>query len=116
MNSVLDELSWRGLLVQSTGRAALEDTLAQGPLGLYCGFDPTAASLHVGHLTQVLTMRRLQMAGNLPFALVGGATGLIGDPRMSGERVLNDSDLVATWVESLRGQISRFLDPEAPTA
>ena len=82
------------------------------PVSLYCGFDPTAASLHVGHLTQVLTMRRLQLAGHHPYALVGGATGLIGDPRMSGERVLNDAEIVSTWVESLRGQISRFLDLE----
>ncbi|AXK45602.1 tyrosine--tRNA ligase [Brachybacterium saurashtrense] len=112
MHSVLDELAWRGLVVQTTGREALGSALADGPISLYCGFDPTAASLHVGHLTQVLTMRRLQLAGHHPYALVGGATGLIGDPRMSGERVLNDADLVGTWVESLRGQISRFLDLE----
>ncbi|MGP9683727.1 MULTISPECIES: tyrosine--tRNA ligase [unclassified Brachybacterium] len=110
MHSVLDELAWRGLVVQTTGREALGSALADGPISLYCGFDPTAASLHVGHLTQVLTMRRLQLAGHHPYALVGGATGLIGDPRMSGERVLNDAELVRTWVDSLRGQISRFLD------
>jgi len=110
MHSVLDELAWRGLVVQTTGRDALGSALADGPISLYCGFDPTAASLHVGHLTQVLTMRRLQLAGHHPYALVGGATGLIGDPRMSGERVLNDAELVGTWVDSLRGQISRFLD------
>ena len=112
MHSVLDELAWRGLVVQTTGREALGSALADGPISLYCGFDPTAASLHVGHLTQVLTMRRLQLAGHHPYALVGGATGLIGDPRMSGERVLNDAEIVSTWVESLRGQISRFLDLE----
>lgn len=112
MHSVLDELAWRGLVVQTTGREALGSALADGPISLYCGFDPTAASLHVGHLTQVLTMRRLQLAGHRPYALVGGATGLIGDPRMSGERVLNDAEIVSTWVESLRGQISRFLDLE----
>ena len=112
MHSVQDELAWRGLVVQTTGREALGSALADGPVSLYCGFDPTAASLHVGHLTQVLTMRRLQLAGHHPYALVGGATGLIGDPRMSGERVLNDSEIVATWVESLRDQISRFLDLE----
>ncbi|WP_114854681.1 tyrosine--tRNA ligase [Brachybacterium sp. YJGR34] len=116
MHSVLDELAWRGLVVQTTGREALGSALADGPLSLYCGFDPTAASLHVGHLTQVLTMRRLQLAGHHPYALVGGATGLIGDPRMSGERVLNDGEIVATWVESLRGQISRFLDLEGEFA
>jgi tyrosyl-tRNA synthetase len=112
MHSVLDELAWRGLVVQTTGREALGSALADGPISLYCGFDPTAASLHVGHLTQVLTMRRLQLAGHHPYALVGGATGLIGDPRMSGERVLNDAEIVSTWVESLRDQISRFLDLE----
>ena len=116
MHSVLDELAWRGLVVQTTGREALGSALADGPVSLYCGFDPTASSLHVGHLTQVLTMRRLQLAGHHPYALVGGATGLIGDPRMSGERVLNDSELVATWVDSLRGQISRFLDLEGEFA
>ena len=116
MHSVLDELAWRGLVVQTTGREALGSALADGPISLYCGFDPTAASLHVGHLTQVLTMRRLQLAGHHPYALVGGATGLIGDPRMSGERVLNDAEIVSTWVESLRGQISRFLDLEGEHA
>ncbi|ASK64996.1 tyrosine--tRNA ligase [Brachybacterium avium] len=116
MHSVLDELAWRGLVVQTTGREALGSALADGPVSLYCGFDPTAASLHVGHLTQVLTMRRLQLAGHHPYALVGGATGLIGDPRMSGERVLNDSEIVGRWVDSLRGQISRFLDLEGEFA
>ncbi|MGO1259774.1 MAG: tyrosine--tRNA ligase [Brachybacterium sp.] len=116
MHSVLDELAWRGLVVQTTGREALGSALADGPVSLYCGFDPTASSLHVGHLTQVLTMRRLQLAGHHPYALVGGATGLIGDPRMSGERVLNDAEIVATWVDSLRGQISRFLDLEGEFA
>lgn len=112
MSTVLDELAWRGLVVQTTGREALGRALADGPISLYCGFDPTAASLHVGHLTQVLTMRRFQLAGHKPVALVGGATGLIGDPRMSGERVLNDESVVAGWVDALRGQISRFLDLE----
>ena len=116
MHSVLDELAWRGLVVQTTGRDALGSALADGPVSLYCGFDPTAASLHVGHLTQVLTMRRLQLSGHHPYALVGGATGLIGDPRMSGERVLNDAEIVGQWVESLRGQISRFLDLEGEYA
>ncbi|MGP5306655.1 tyrosine--tRNA ligase [Brachybacterium alimentarium] len=110
MQTVLDELAWRGLVVQTTGREALGSALADGPISLYCGFDPTAASLHVGHLTQVLTMRRFQLAGHKPYALVGGATGLIGDPRMSGERVLNDESVVAGWVGTLRDQISRFLD------
>jgi tyrosyl-tRNA synthetase len=115
MQTILDELTWRGLVVQTSGREALRTALADGPISLYCGFDPTAASLHVGHLTQVLTMRRFQLAGHRPYALVGGATGLIGDPRMSGERVLNDESVVAGWVDSLRGQISRFLDLEGPS-
>jgi tyrosyl-tRNA synthetase len=110
MQTILDELAWRGLVVQTTGREALGSALSDGPVSLYCGFDPTAASLHVGHLTQVLTMRRFQLAGHRPIALVGGATGLIGDPRMSGERVLNDESIVGGWVENLRDQISTFLD------
>lgn len=112
MANIVDELEWRGLLVNSSGRDALAESAAKGPLSLYCGFDPTAASLHVGHLTQVLTMRRFQLAGHKPYALVGGATGLIGDPRMSGERVLNSEDVVAGWVESLKSQIQPFLDTE----
>lgn len=110
MQTILDELDWRGLVVQTTGREALATALGDGPVSLYCGFDPTASSLHVGHLTQVLTMRRFQLAGHRPFALVGGATGLIGDPRMSGERVLNDESVVEGWVVSLRDQISRLVD------
>ena len=82
----------------------------------YCGFDPTAPSLHIGNLVQLLTMRRLQQAGNLPLALVGGATGLIGDPRMSGERVLNDRDTVAHWGDRLRGQVEGYLDFDGPQA
>ncbi|WP_106507205.1 tyrosine--tRNA ligase [Brachybacterium timonense] len=112
MTTVWEDLNQRGLVVQTTGPEALGKALAQGPVSLYCGFDPTAGSLHVGHLTQVLTMRRFQLGGHKPYALVGGATGLIGDPRMSGERVLNDESVVAGWVESLREQISRFLDPD----
>lgn len=112
MASILDDLEQRGLVVQTTGREALGTALADGPVSLYCGFDPTASSLHVGHLTQVLTMRRFQLAGHKPFALVGGATGLIGDPRMTGERVLNDESVVEGWVVNLRDQISRLVDLE----
>jgi tyrosyl-tRNA synthetase len=107
---VLDELQWRGLVALSTDEAALRGALAAGPVTYYCGFDPTAPSLHMGNLVQLLTMRRLQEAGNDPLALVGGATGLIGDPRMSGERVLNDRETVAGWVDLLRAQVERFLD------
>ncbi|SLM88915.1 tyrosine--tRNA ligase [Brachybacterium nesterenkovii] len=112
MQTILDELDWRGLVVQTTGREALGTALADGPVSLYCGFDPTASSLHVGHLTQVLTMRRFQLAGHKPFAVVGGATGLIGDPRMSGERVLNDESVVEGWVVNLRDQIAKLVDLE----
>lgn len=115
MQTILDELAWRGLVVQTTGREELGRALADGPISLYCGFDPTAGSLHVGHLTQVLTMRRFQLAGHKPYAVVGGATGLIGDPRMSGERVLNDESVVAGWVDDLRGQIAALLDLDGPS-
>lgn len=107
---IFDELSWRGLVAQTTGADALRDHLAQGPVTLYCGFDPTAASLHHGHLVQLLLLRHLQRAGHRVVALVGGATGLIGDPRMSGERVLNNAATVATWTQRLRKQVETFLD------
>jgi tyrosyl-tRNA synthetase len=110
--SVLDELEARGLVAQSTGLDALARALADGPVTYYCGFDPTAASLHIGHLVQLLTMKRLQLAGHRPIGLVGGATGMIGDPRMSGERVLNTPEVVAGWTERIRAQVQRFLDFE----
>lgn len=113
---VLDELQWRGLIALSTDEDALRAALAAGPLTYYCGFDPTAPSLHMGNLVQLLTMRRLQEAGNDPLALVGGATGLIGDPRMSGERVLNDRETVAGWVDRIRVQVERYLDFSGPHA
>jgi tyrosyl-tRNA synthetase len=107
---ILDELRARGLLAQSTDEASLREALSSGPVTFYCGFDPTAPSLHHGHLVQLVLMRHLQLAGHRPIALVGGATGLIGDPRMSGERTLNDKATVAQWSERLQGQIGRFLD------
>lgn len=110
MTNVLDELTWRGLISQTTDMDALREALDGGPVTYYCGFDPTAPSLHHGHLVQLLLLRHLQLAGHSPIALVGGATGLIGDPRMSGERVLNSREVVGEWVERLRSQISRFLD------
>jgi tyrosyl-tRNA synthetase len=113
---VLEELRWRGLLAISTDEAALASAFASGPVIYYCGFDPTAPSLHMGNLVQLITMRRLQDAGHRPIALVGGATGLIGDPKMSGERVLNDRETVAAWVERIRVQVQRFLDFEGPAA
>jgi tyrosyl-tRNA synthetase len=110
--NALDELAWRGLVALSTDEEALRAALAAGPVTYYCGFDPTAPSLHMGNLVQLLTMRRLQLFGHRPLALVGGATGLIGDPKMSGERVLNSRDTVAEWVENLRGQVARLLSFE----
>ncbi|MCL2467849.1 MAG: tyrosine--tRNA ligase [Micrococcales bacterium] len=116
MTEILDELVWRGLVSQSTDRDALGAELAAGPVSLYCGFDPTAPSLHIGNLVQLLTMRRLQDAGHKPFALVGGATGLVGDPKMTGERTLNDPDVVAGWSERIRDQIGPLLRFDGPNA
>ncbi|MFE2912599.1 tyrosine--tRNA ligase [Kitasatospora indigofera] len=116
MTDIVDELRWRGLIALSTDEDALRKAFADGPVTFYCGFDPTAPSLHLGNLVQILTMRRIQQAGNLPLGLVGGATGLIGDPKPTAERVLNDPETVAAWVDRLRGQISRFLDFEGEYA
>ncbi|MFE4669158.1 tyrosine--tRNA ligase [Streptomyces sp. NPDC056716] len=116
MTDIVDELKWRGLFAQSTDEDALRKALADGPVTFYCGFDPTAASLHVGHLVQVLTMRRLQHAGLRPLALVGGATGQIGDPRPTAERTLNAPETVAAWVARLRSQIEPFLSFEGENA
>ena len=110
MTHILDELAWRGLLAQTTDEQALREALSAGPVTVYCGFDPTAPSLHHGNLVQLVLLRHLQLAGHRVVALVGGATGMIGDPRMSGERVLNSPDTVAAWGERLRGQISAILD------
>ncbi|MGY1836831.1 tyrosine--tRNA ligase [Blastococcus sp. SYSU DS0510] len=109
-HGVIDELHRRGLIAQSTDEAALRAHLAEGPVTYYCGFDPTAESLHVGHLVQFMVLRALQRAGHRPVVLVGGATGLIGDPRPSAERQLNDPSVVAGWVESIRRQVAPFLD------
>lgn len=110
MNEVLEELSWRGLIAQHTDIEALSAALDEGPVTFYCGFDPTAASLHHGHLVAVKVMRHLQMAGHHPLALVGGATGLIGDPRAKGERTLNTKDTVKEWGASLQAQLESLLD------
>jgi tyrosyl-tRNA synthetase len=114
--TVLDELRWRGLVALSTDEEAMRAAFAAGPVTYYCGFDPTAPSLHIGNLVQILVLRRLQLAGHLPLALVGGATGLIGDPRPSAERTLNERDVVAGWVERIRRQIEPLLDFEGPCA
>ncbi len=116
MTDVIDELQWRGLLQNSTDLAELRAHLAAGPVTFYSGFDPTAPSLQVGNLVQVLTARRLQQAGHKPLLLVGGATGLIGDPKDDGERSLNDSDVVAEWVQRIRRQVEPFFEFEGPGA
>jgi tyrosyl-tRNA synthetase len=107
---ILDELTWRGLIAQSTDPDALRKELDAGPLTLYVGFDPTAPSLHLGNLVQILTVARFQRAGHRPLGLVGGATGLIGDPKPSAERTLNSPEVVAGWVDRIRAQIEPFLD------
>ena len=107
---IIDELTWRRLIAQSTDIDALRRDLAAGPVTLYAGFDPTAASLHAGHLVQVLTLRRFQQAGHRPIVLAGGATGMIGDPREIGERVMYDLATVAEWTERIRSQLARFVE------
>jgi tyrosyl-tRNA synthetase len=113
---ILDELSWRGLIATSTDLDALRKDLDAGPLTLYCGFDPTAPSLHAGNLVPLLMLKRFQMAGHRPIVLAGGATGMIGDPRDNGERTLNSLDTVADWADRIRGQLERFVHfDDSPT-
>ncbi|MBO0850725.1 MAG: tyrosine--tRNA ligase [Pseudonocardia sp.] len=116
---ILDELAWRGLIAQSTDLDALRRDLDAGPLTLYCGFDPTAPSLHAGNLVQLLTLRRFQEAGHRPIVLAGGATGMIGDPRDTGERALHSASTVTEWAVRIRRQLERFVefsaDPTSPT-
>lgn len=117
MTHVIDDLQWRGLIALSTDLDALRAEMARGPITYYGGFDPTAASLHVGNLVLILTLRRLQLAGHRPLALVGGATGLIGDPSgRNTERQLQPREQVAEWVERIRAQIEPFLDFTGPYA
>ena len=114
MDDIIEELSWRGLLADTTDIGELRQALGGGRVTFYAGFDPTAPGLHIGNLALLLTMRRLQLAGHRPIGLVGGATGLIGDPSgKSAERVLNPREVVAQWVERIRGEESRFLDFDA---
>ena len=111
VSDIIDELSWRGLIAISTDPDELRKALDTGPVTFYCGFDPTAPGMHIGNLVQMLTLRRIQLAGHRPIGLVGGATGLIGDPSgKSTERVLNSADVVAGWVDRIRGEVSRFID------
>ncbi|MEV0700114.1 tyrosine--tRNA ligase [Saccharopolyspora sp. NPDC050389] len=114
--NILDELTWRGLIAQSTDLDSLRRELDQGPLTLYAGFDPTGPSLHAGHLIPILTLRRFQQAGHRPVVLAGGATGLIGDPRDVGERNLHDENTVLEWTDKIRTQLSAFVDfDDSPT-
>ena len=115
-DELLDDLQWRGLIAHSTDLDALREALSEGSVRFYVGFDPTAPSLHMGNLVQILTAKRLQDAGHTPYALVGGATGMIGDPKESGERQLNSLDTVKEWVERVRGQIEPFLSFEGENA
>jgi tyrosyl-tRNA synthetase len=114
--TLLDDLEWRGLLAHTTDRDALRDALTEGSVRFYVGFDPTAPSLHMGNLVQLVTARRLQNAGHTPFALVGGATGMIGDPKESGERSLNSLDTVKDWTERVRAQVEPFLEFDGDNA
>lgn len=113
---LLDELQWRGLIALSTDEEALRKALNETKITYYIGFDPTAPSLHLGNLVQLLFMRRLQLAGHKPLALIGGSTGLVGDPRPTAERTLNTKETVAEWVEKLGKQASRFLSFEGDNA
>ena len=114
--TLLDDLEWRGLIAHSTDLDALRQALGEGSMRFYVGFDPTAPSLHMGNLVQLVTARRLQNAGHTPYVLVGGATGMIGDPKDSGERILNSLDTVKEWVEKVRRQIEPFLAFSGPNA
>ena len=112
--NLIEDLRWRGLLAQSTDEAALLESLKK-PTTLYVGFDPTAPSLHAGNLVVLLVLRRFQLAGHNPIALVGGATGLVGDPSgKNEERTLNSTEIVEGWVNRIRTQVSAFLDFDAP--
>ena len=117
MKSVIKDLQSRGLIAQTTDIEALDALLNKQKISLYCGFDPTADSLHIGHLLPVLALRRFQQAGHTPIALVGGATGMIGDPSFKAvERSLNSAKTVAGWVESIRNQLKPFLSFEGENA
>ncbi len=116
MNALLEELTWRGFVAHSTDPDALAAALDAGQVKSYVGFDPTAPSIHMGNLVQLMLSRRLQAAGHRPFLLVGGSTGLIGDPRQTSERNLNPKDLVHEWVERIRDQVSKFVDFDGPNS
>lgn len=114
--NIIDELSWRGLIAQSTDVEELKKATSAEPITLYAGFDPTGPSLHAGHLVPLLALKRFQRAGHRPIVLAGGATGLIGDPRDVGERTMNSSDTVREWADRIRGQLERFVEfDDSPT-
>jgi tyrosyl-tRNA synthetase len=110
VSDILEEMKWRGLVAQTTDEVALSKALASGPVTFYCGFDPTAPSLHMGNLVQLILMRHLQRAGHHALCLVGGSTGLIGDPKATGERTLNSPETVAAWVARIQVQVQPFLE------
>jgi tyrosyl-tRNA synthetase len=110
VTNILDELQWRGLVAQTTDESALRQALADGPITAYCGFDPTAPSLHFGNLVQLVVLRHLQRAGHRVICLVGGSTGQIGDPRPTAERVLKTKEQTADWVDRIRRQVEPFLN------
>ncbi|PID98589.1 MAG: tyrosine--tRNA ligase, partial [Actinomycetales bacterium] len=116
MNPLLNELNWRGLIAHSTDIEALSKHLDDGPITFYVGFDPSAPSIHMGNLMQLILARHLQAAGHKPLLLVGGSTGLIGDPKQTAERVMNPKEVVHEWVEKIRRQVSRFVDFDGPAA
>ncbi|MCF3963000.1 tyrosine--tRNA ligase [Streptomyces fuscigenes] len=116
MTDIVDDLQWRGLIAVSTDEDALRKAFADGPVTVYVGFDPTAPSMHLGNLVQILTVRRLQQAGHRPLALVGGATGLIGDPKPTSERTLNDPEVVAEWVGRFQRQLEPYFSFDGPNA
>ena len=115
-DTLWDELVWRGLIHVSTDTEELKKLLAGSPITYYCGFDPTAPSLHLGNLVQLLLLRRIQLAGHKPLGLVGGSTGLVGDPRPTAERTLNTKETVNEWVGYLSSQIQKFLSFEGANA
>ena len=116
VTDIVDDLKWHGLLALSTDEDALRKAFADGPVTFYVGFDPTAPSLHFGNLVQMIAARRIQEAGHKPLILVGGSTGLIGDPKPTSERTLNSKETVAEWVGKIREQVSRFVSFEGPNA